>query len=107
MESDAEFLDYMERWTRGAMTDTAHARLFALARRGAAVQWRPIEEAPKDGSFFVGLMSDRHIRKAGVDIVHWIDDPVWPIEGYGTGYQIEFFSHFLPLPPPPQETSDD
>lgn len=39
IESDNEFLDYVEKWTRGFMSGEAHDRLFALARRGAAVQF--------------------------------------------------------------------
>ena len=37
IESDNEFLDYVEKWTRGFMSGEAHDRLFALARRGAAM----------------------------------------------------------------------
>jgi hypothetical protein len=33
-------------------------RLIALARRGAAVKWRPIEEAPNDGGWLLGDFGD-------------------------------------------------
>lgn len=48
-DSDAEFVELMR--VRGAWApDSDIDRLFALARRGAEMQWRPIEEAPKDGT---------------------------------------------------------
>src|SRR5574343_5466 len=52
MESDAEFVERVENKALlgHATTSKERARLFALARRGAAMQWRPIEEAPKDGT---------------------------------------------------------
>ena len=52
MESDAEFIDSMEQWVIGSLVfkKEHRERLFALARRGAAMQWRPISEAPKDGT---------------------------------------------------------
>ena len=48
MESDEQFVADME-WLHShdreaALPPEKLARLFALARRGAAVQWRPIEE---------------------------------------------------------------
>ena len=45
-ETDAEFLDRMEHVTSCREVDDKSERdhLFALARRGAAMQWRPIEE---------------------------------------------------------------
>ena len=45
-ETDAEFLDRLEATPRynPAYRTLDSDRLFALARRGAAVQWRPIQE---------------------------------------------------------------
>ena len=45
-ETDAEFLDRLEATPRynPAYRTLVSDRLFALARRGAAVQWRPIQE---------------------------------------------------------------
>ena len=45
-ETDAAFLDRLEATTRynPAYRTLVSDRLFALARRGAEVQWRPIEE---------------------------------------------------------------
>ena len=48
-EADQQFMDRVD--LDLDLNNTADIqRLFALARRGAAVQWRPIKEAPKDGS---------------------------------------------------------
>ena len=41
-ETDEQFLDWLE--TVDHMPQAARARLFALARRGAEMQWRPIQE---------------------------------------------------------------
>ena len=51
-ETAAEFLARLEEMPRydPAYRTLDSDRLFALARRGAAVQWRPISEAPKDGT---------------------------------------------------------
>ena len=45
-ETDAEFLDRLEATPRynPAYRTLVSDRLFAIARRGAAVQWRPIQE---------------------------------------------------------------
>lgn len=49
-ESEIEFLDNLELWVIGSLVFKRdhRERLFALARRGAAMTPRPIEEAPKD-----------------------------------------------------------
>lgn len=51
-ESDAEFLEWVrDQWDGGnSPNEEDFDRLFALARRGAAMQWRPIGTAPKDGT---------------------------------------------------------
>ena len=48
MESDADFLSRYWEELNWDTEDADFDRLFALARRGAALTPRPIEEAPKD-----------------------------------------------------------
>jgi hypothetical protein len=83
-------------------------RLFALARRGAAVQWRPIEEAPKDGTcIMVGA------GKWEPEVACW-SDSVWLTGWYCGGGRSDSYgpsfnpTHFMHLPPPPAgEPSDE
>lgn len=56
-ENDEQFVERMR--VRGAWApDSDISRLFDLALRGAAVRWRPINEAPKDGTWLL-LADDR------------------------------------------------
>lgn len=60
-------------------------------------QWRPIEEAPKDGKDAFLLLTNTHVVWTG----HWSrTDKLWvSIDGQYLGV-----SHFMPLPTPPGET---
>ena len=94
-ETDAEFVADME-WLyshdrEAALPFDKLVRLFALARRGAAVQWRPIEEAPKDGTHI--LVTNGKKQAA----TYW-----WPAGWMGTTHWgMNDPTHFMPLPLPP------
>lgn len=112
MTADDEFLDEMEQWVIGSLVFKREhrERLFALARRGAAVQWRPIEEAPKDGTPILLLIQfpdePPHIITALWDgrVPKWPWRPVGGSSAYGE----EYATHWQPLPPPPAgEPSDE
>lgn len=104
IESDNEFLDYVEKWTRGFMSGEAHDRLFALARCGAAAQWRPISEEDREWidrraydlyqgwQRRMGSVRTQVIRPED-SICHWIMDAT--------------LERMIPLPPPPKENSND
>lgn len=96
-ETDAEFVERI-----GLDLDLSSTadiqRLFDLARRGAAAQWRPIETAPKEkGKYLLGW--NRH--HSGV-IQYWPrayeDDPEWVDES--TEFIEPPVTHWMPLPPP-------
>ena len=98
-ETDAEFVADME-WLHShdreaALPPEKLARLFALARRGAAVQWRPIEEAPKDELILVGPTKRMGICAA---MNHSRDG--WVTETCADWVPIYTPTHFMPLPPP-------
>ena len=102
MESDAEFLDSMEQWVIGSLVFKREHRdrLFALARRGAAVQWRPIKEAPKDGSRIL-LRIGNLVGSGRFGHPH-----AWGITDndgfYCDGADLPSgATHWMPLPPPP------
>ena len=94
-DTDAEFVADME-WLHNhdreaALPPEKLARLFALARRGAAVQWRPIEEAPKDGTHILVTNGKRQAA------AYW-----WPAVWMGTTHcGMNEPTHWMPLPPPP------
>ena len=77
-ETDEQFVE-RARDAFGSLTWREKARLFALARRGAESQWRPIEEAPKDGAWM---------------LFAWFDG------GYPGRCKP---THWMPLPPPPEK----
>ena len=86
-ETDEQFVERM------AALFPGQDRLVALARRGAAVQWSPIEEAPKDNGRVLLF-----IPPYGAGSGHWV----------GAGWLGHFVinreaepTHFMPLPPPP------
>ena len=109
-ETDAEFVERMARLeaTPEGRMDPDVARLFALARRGAAVAPRPIDEAPKDREvigverppfedqnyFHMGQWNERHqqfMADAGYDldtgekrwafcgVTHYVDPMAFPL----------------------------
>lgn len=111
-ETDAEFVADME-WLHShdreaALPPEKLSRLFALARRGAAVALRPIDEAPKDREvigverppfegqnyFHMGQWNERHqqfMADAGYDpdtgekrwafcgVTHYVDPMAFPL----------------------------
>lgn len=76
--------------------------------------WQPIETAPKDGSYILAIVQesdDRHMgRQAGRMFCIRYESfgerfggwAVYP--GYG-GALDNAFSHWMPLPPPPEEAA--
>lgn len=105
-ESEIEFVERMEHdWVHDIIPNSDDAdRLFALARRGAAVQWRPIEEAPRDGTPILLLIQfpdePPHIITALWDgrVPKWPWRPVGGSSAYGE----EYTTHWMPLPPAPK-----
>ena len=65
-------------------------------------EWQPIETAPKDGDDFLGY------TKYGDCAVIFYDEPsadapthCWH-KADGLAYHKDLFTHWMPLPPPPQ-----
>lgn len=89
------------------------AALLTLAEAGLGAGWRPIEEAPRDGTPIL-------VARAGedeIEITEWCSMPVWHFEHVegdlyrkvqdeprefwnGNGHRA---THFMPLPAPPEE----
>ena len=107
-ETDEQFVERISRevypgfdgWRTVSMMDHSLDRLFALARRGAAVQWRPIKEAPKDGSRIL-LRIGNLVGSGRFGHPH-----AWGITDndgfYCDGADLPSgATHWMPLPPPP------
>lgn len=103
-ESDAEisaaFIDAVE----ASLGDLVPKDLFALARRGAAMQWRPIETAPRDGTEFIAYRPDAGVFTAGYDD----EQDVWFASHGYEDITDDLPTRWMPLPLPPSgEQSDD
>ena len=100
-------------------------RLLSLASRGAAVQWRPIEEAPRDGtpvSLWRPKAEQGFCWKQRVDALWdqeigawvWPDGPCVDIGGHNSWlengqyfFDAESFTHWMPLPLPPSPSTQE
>lgn len=69
------------------------------------MSWRPIDTAPKDGTWFLGCNIDPGI--AAVSVVHWSiagGEWMWISEGWvSDGGSYLDLTHWMPLPDPPKE----
>jgi hypothetical protein len=82
----------------------------ATAAIAAMEGWRPIEEAPRDGTQFIAATEVCHLNGAKWWERHivWIDDETDDIhpDAY-QGWSLDDYSHFLSLPAPPQHGGAD
>lgn len=103
-ETDAEFLNRYWTELNWDTDDADFDRLFALARRGAEMQWRPIETAPKEGGPILLFEPPGDEDQIGVGYY----EPVTDHEGtewltfWETGVRCDA-THWMPLPPPPEK----
>lgn len=92
-EKDAAFIDAVEE----SLGSLVPKYLYDLARRGAAVQWRPIEEAPKDGTEFIAYRPDAGVFTASYDP----EQECWFANHGYEDITDDQPTHWMPLPPPP------
>lgn len=85
----------------GAQADAYHHAMNLAKEHEAASGWRPIGEAPKDGSAVI-------VGAHGCDRWSWWT-AAWWTEFWGDGYWLSIGpapaikpTHYLPLPPPPE-----
>lgn len=114
MESDAEFLARIEIPSNAPDL----IRLFALARRGAAMTPRPIEEAPKDREV-IGIERPPGEDRNFYRMVKWDDeknawatqvDIDWSVSPgrvvYAVCYGVSYFIHPDDVPLVPEEVGE-
>lgn len=98
--TEQESGNYPTLFTLNAAIDAYLAKLSA---------WRPIETAPKDGTFTLAYIRGvMNVRTHSVQIINWSGwgGGVWaPHSGHSGGISGEP-THWQPLPSPPTETAD-
>ena len=76
-------------------------------------EWKPIESAPKvPGRLILAVVKEYFKGEPQTRVVHWDDEvTLWqdsadrhPLPDY---YRDEQLSHWMPLPEPPKEKTDD
>jgi hypothetical protein len=107
------------KWAESIANNCAEAALRAVREW----QWQPIESAPRDGTTIIGYGRRwLHPTKYDIDKIKWIsDEDIIEFEGFATGQLAlaprdgesvkklmsfgvdDFFTHWMPLPQPPQE----
>ena len=68
--------------------------------------WMPISSAPKDGTEILAYEPPRHNDPSLYAVVHWsadYDDEVFPWRTTESTRYAEVFTHWQPLPSPPEE----
>jgi len=88
----------------GPDRETAKAAADEIERLRAAMQWRPIETAPRDGTEFIAYRPDAGVFTAGYDD----EQDVWFASHGYEDITDDLPTRWMPLPLPPSgEQSDD
>ena len=69
-----------------------------------AQQWRPIEEAPKDGTTVMVFGLNYGDKKLGTHqcFARWEDDKWMETTEWNLESELTYLTHWHPLPPPPE-----
>jgi hypothetical protein len=78
--------------------------VIGIVRQHAA--WRPIESAPKNGSRFLGYNSE-HGHFVCCYVGGYESGDVWFSCIKGNGVNLYDVTHWMPLPPPPEQGESD
>ena len=89
-----------------AVRDAKDASAEFNKMRKAMTEWRPIETAPKDGTWFYACRAGQPHTGTKVAFSHncggnpetWWDGSMF--------YRLSTFTHWMPLPPPPAEQGE-
>lgn len=73
-----------------------------IERLRAAMQWRPIETAPRDGTEFIAYRPDAGVFTAGYDD----EQDVWFANHGYEDITDDLPTHWMPLPPPPKGANE-
>lgn len=74
---------------------------YAAEKVEEALDWRPIETAPRDGTEFLGYhLSTDYYTGDWSSIVEYSGDPEWPWEDYEGIHPVGFLTHWKPINPP-------
>jgi hypothetical protein len=79
-------------------------RDLAAAIDAAYPGWQPISTAPKDGEFLAyGCFTEQNGSKVEtIRVAEYSGDKKWPWETDEGLHHPDFFSHWMPLPTPPE-----
>lgn len=110
-ETDAEFVErfFSEAQERGWLVGEDRHRLRDIARRGAPMQWRPIEEAPKDGTevlVYAWLNPPEKLHESVRDLPPYIGFTSYHPDAGWLVCEIREVTHFMQLPAPPTPKED-
>lgn len=107
VEASAQYVVQADVWTDSNLLQELAQGIRALSPP-AASPWRPIAEAPKDGTYV--LLSNKKIVSSG----RFISRSIYSNAGYGVledGFYRDgatrpdrSVTHWMPLPPPPKES---
>lgn len=93
-ETEEQFVERVE--ANAIIAGADLSRLFALARRGAAVQWRPISEAPRTGRTLILMIGPSGFPNVAYANTWW-----------QSGCSVECEpTHWMPLPPTPSRRDE-
>lgn len=67
---------------------------------GIASLWQPIETFPRDGEAY--LATDNRVEGGFPQVVYWEDTGRLAVPDAQISYVPHFFTHWMPLPAPPE-----
>ena len=105
-ETDAEFVQKARNYY-GPLTRKEMDRLFSIADHGVAMQWKPIEEAPKDGTVvlvYACVTQPEKLHESVRDLPPYIGLSAYHPDAGWCVCEIREVTHFMQVPAPQNQS---